>query len=83
VSLSNPVSACPERSRRAQLQEATAHWLVFEPFGFQARFASPLPLQRLTPLPVPVWLALVRVLEVGMYLRLSWLYSNPTNGSYS
>lgn len=33
-------SACPEQGRRAQVRAATAHWLVFDPFGFQARFAA-------------------------------------------
>src|SRR3990167_6450862 len=78
----SPPAAAPRResAQSAQVREATAHLLVFEPFGFRP---VALPPARLA-VPLAPW-------ELELCLRLPWLYSNAPqglsgakpNGSYS
>src|SRR3989338_1194295 len=88
----SPPSAAPRResAQSAQVREATAYLLVFEPFGFRpvalppARLAQLLALWRVLLVPLAPW-------ELELCLRLPWLYSNAPqglsgakpNGSYS
>jgi len=52
---SSPAAAPARESvQSAQVREATAHWLVFEPFGFQARLARLPALREPVVLPLAV-----------------------------